>query len=179
MTLRPLIAALIMVMTGGLALAQPRPGAPSGGNERRFDEPAEQAPGEIQKLFDAYAVVHAQEMLKLPDSQYGQFVARLKALQQTRRRNQQARNRIIRTLVQLTRTDGDEALLREQLKALAEQDARASEEARQAYAALDQVLDVRQQARFRVFEEQIERRKFEFLMRARQNRQARPGRNPS
>jgi hypothetical protein len=32
------------------------------------------------------------------------------------------------------------------------------------------VLDVRQQARFRVLEEQIERRKLELLMRARQNR---------
>ena len=39
---------------------------------------------------------------------------------------------------------------------------------RKAYNALDEVLDVRQQARFRVFEEQIERRKIELLMRARQ-----------
>ena len=39
---------------------------------------------------------------------------------------------------------------------------------RKAYNALDEVLEVRQQARFRVFEEQIERRKIELLMRARQ-----------
>ena len=39
---------------------------------------------------------------------------------------------------------------------------------RKAYNALDEVLDIRQQARFRVFEEQIERRKIELLMRARQ-----------
>jgi hypothetical protein len=32
------------------------------------------------------------------------------------------------------------------------------------------VLDVRQQARFRVVEEQLERRKLELLMRARQTR---------
>ena len=34
--------------------------------------------------------------------------------------------------------------------------------------AVDQVLDLRQQARFRVFEEQMERRKVELLLRARQ-----------
>ena len=49
---------------------------------------------------------------------------------------------------------------------------------RKAYNALDEVLDVRQQARFRVFEEQIERRKIELLMRARQqNRPNQPGPN--
>jgi hypothetical protein len=37
--------------------------------------------------------------------------------------------------------------------------------------ALNQVLDVRQQARFRVFEEQMERRKMELLMRARRQQQ--------
>ncbi len=35
-------------------------------------------------------------------------------------------------------------------------------------SAVDDVLTVRQQAQFRVFEEQMERRKLELLMRARQ-----------
>ena len=39
---------------------------------------------------------------------------------------------------------------------------------RQALEGVDQVLDLRQQARFRLFEEQMERRKVELLMRARQ-----------
>ena len=43
---------------------------------------------------------------------------------------------------------------------------------RDALAGIDQVLDVRQQVRFRLFEEQMERRKVDLLMRARQaNRQ--------
>jgi hypothetical protein len=52
---------------------------------------------------------------------------------------------------------------------------------RKAYNGIDEVLDVRQQARFRVFEDQIERRKIELMMRARQqNRanQAGPNANP-
>jgi hypothetical protein len=53
---------------------------------------------------------------------------------------------------------------------------------RKAYGAIDEVLNVAQQARFRVFEEQIERRKIELLMRARQqNRQQKqpPPRRPN
>ena len=41
-----------------------------------------------------------------------------------------------------------------------------------AYDAIDQVLDLRQQAQFRVFEEQMERRKIELVTRARQANRA-------
>ena len=45
---------------------------------------------------------------------------------------------------------------------------------RKAYEAIDQVLDLRQQAQFRVFEELMERRKLELVMRARQANRQRP-----
>jgi hypothetical protein len=67
--------------------------------------------------------------------------------------------------------------LRARIKALDEHDSRASEELRRAYAAMDEVLDPRQQARFRLFEERMERQKLELLMRAR-NRAARPNSPP-
>jgi hypothetical protein len=63
---------------------------------------------------------------------------------------------------------GQDEPLRTQLKALADLDARVTTEVRQAVDGVDQVLDLRQQARFRLFEEQVERRKVELLMRARQ-----------
>jgi len=40
---------------------------------------------------------------------------------------------------------------------------------------IDQTLDVRQQARFRVFEQEIEQRKLQLLMRARQQNRANRG----
>jgi hypothetical protein len=40
---------------------------------------------------------------------------------------------------------------------------------------VDEVLDVRQQARFRMFEDMIERRKLDLLMRARQRAAGRRG----
>src|SRR5260221_1088527 len=56
------------------------------------------SPGEVVAMLDAYAVVQAQDALQLNDTQYGPFVVRLKKLQETRRRNQQARNHIIQEL---------------------------------------------------------------------------------
>lgn len=123
-------------------------------------------------MLDAYAVVQAQQALQLNDGQYDQFVARLKKLQETRRRNQQTRNQIVQALRQLAgpqaTTPVDETAVREKLKALRDHDDSAAADMRRAYDVMDEVLDVRQQARFRIFEEQIERRKFDLLMRARQ-----------
>lgn len=133
-------------------------------------------PAQVARLLDAYVLVQAQESLRLTDAQYGQFVTRMKTVQEVRRRNQQGRQRILQDLGRLSGDSSpavaDEGALRERLKALAEHEERAAAELRQAYEALDSVLDVRQRARFRIFEERMERQKFELLMRARQNNRA-------
>lgn len=132
------------------------------------------APAEIQRLFDAYALVQAQEELKLGDDQYPMFLARYKALQEARRRAQAERGRVIRDLFRLSAPDArvEEAPLRDGMKSLQDLDARIAVDIRKAYEAIDQVLDLRQQARFRVFEDQMERRKIELVTRARQNNRA-------
>ena len=145
---------------------------PQGGGPLSGLDNGDLTPGEIQKLFDAYLVMEAQQALQLNDQQYPQFLARLRTLQDTRRKNQQERNQLMNQLQRLTNpraeVRGDEAMIKERLTALQELESRNAAEIRKAYNALDEVLDVRQQARFRVFEEQIERRKIELLMRARQ-----------
>jgi hypothetical protein len=128
--------------------------------------------GEVVNMLDAYAVVQAQETLQLSDAQYATFVARLKKLHETRRHGQQERNRILRDLRQLAGPQApaqpDENALRTNLKALREHDARTADETSKAYQAVDEILDLRQQARFRLFEERLEARKIDLLMRARQ-----------
>lgn len=165
----------ILAFTPLDALAQARKNLPivQRPNDQRPNRAAGQlSPAEVVGMLDAYAVVQAQDALQLNDGQYGQFVAHLKKLQETRRGNQQARNQIVQDLRQLTgpqtATPVDEPAVRERLKALREHDDRAASAMRRAYDALDEGLDVRQQARFRIFEEQIERRKLDLLMRARQ-----------
>jgi hypothetical protein len=133
--------------------------------------------GQIQRWFEAFTVLQAQDALQLSESQYGRFVTRLKALQDMRRRHQLTRNQLLADLRRLTnpqKGSGDEATIGDRLKALREEDDRAAAELRKAYDGVDEALDVRQQARFRLFEERMEQQKLELLMRARQN-----ARNPA
>jgi hypothetical protein len=82
------------------------------------------------------------------------------------------RGRMLQELRRLSQATGEDDALRTQLKALNDLDARVGTEVRQALEGVDQVLDLRQQARFRLFEEQMERRKVDLLMRARQANRA-------
>lgn len=137
------------------------------------DASADLAPGEIQRLFDAMLIANAQRDLALSDKQYPDFITRLRGLQDTRRASLTQRAKIMADLQRLTnpRTPaGEESAIRERLASLQELETRSAADLRRAYTQIDEVLDVRQQARFRVLEEQIERRRLELLMRARQNR---------
>ncbi len=129
-------------------------------------------PGEVSAMLDAYAAVQAQQALALDDQRYGDFLSRLKALQEARRRARQGHGQALQDLRRLTtdRTSAnyDEAAVRDRLKALRDFDERSAAEVRRAADAVDQVLDPRQQARFRIFEEMIERRKLDLVLRARQ-----------
>jgi Spy/CpxP family protein refolding chaperone len=138
--------------------------APEGDAEARGVSPAE-----IQRMFDSYALIQAQDQLKITDEKFPQFLTRFKALQDTRRRNMTERFRLVQDLRRLTNDpQRDEAQMRDRLKALDDLDARAASELVKAYEAINQVLDIYQQAKFRVFEENMENRKLALVMRARQ-----------
>jgi hypothetical protein len=135
-------------------------------------------PAEVQELFDRYTLTQAREVLQLSDAQATDFESRMKQLHQTRRRNHQERLQLLRQLNRiLDEPKIDEAELRRALQVLDEHDGRAAAELKSAYAAVDEVLDLRQRARYRLLEERLEQRKFDLLMRARQNR-ASPRRRP-
>ena len=136
--------------------------------------PGEMTPFQLQQLFDAMLVMQAQQALSLSETQYGQFLTRLRVLQESRRQYQVGRNRLINELQRLTnprnpRPNVNEAMVRERLTALQELESRHAADTRRAYNGIDEVLDVHQQARFRILEEQIERRKLDLIGRARQN----------
>ncbi len=158
---------LAFLITGVPAVATAQPPVPEA-----MATAGDMTPGEIQKLFDAYLVMEAQQALQLSDQQYPQFLTRLRTLQDARRRTLQERNQLMGQLQRLTNPrlskPVDESEITARLTSLQELESRTAAEMRKAYHALDEVLDVRQQARFRVLEEQIERRKIELLMRARQ-----------
>ena len=129
------------------------------------------SPGEIQRLFDAYVIMQAQQELELSDEQYPKFLAKVKALQAARQKGLADRARVLQDLRRLDNAQSlDENQARTQLRALADIEARTANDVRDALNGIDEVLDTRQRLRFRIFEEQMERRKVDLLLRARQGR---------
>ena len=177
------IAAMLAATIGPSAAAQAGPPDRARGQEGRRNPEGLPgiAPAEIQRMLDGYELMQAQEVLQLGDEQFPRFLPKLRAFQDARRRAQVQRIRVIQELRRMTqsRSTLDEARIKDSLKTLDDLDARSAVEIRQAREALDQVLDLYQQARFRLFEAMMEQRKVELVMRARQaNRQNRP-QNPS
>lgn len=167
--LRAVVLSLALVCSVTDQAAAQDPGEPGAAAGRGA---AALTPGEVAAMLDAYAAVQAQQALGLDEPRYADFVPRLRALQEARRKGRQGHARAIQDLRRLTadRTAAkyDEAAVRDRLMALRDLEDRSAAEIRRAADAVDQVLDLRQQARFRVFEEMIERRKLDLVLRARQ-----------
>jgi hypothetical protein len=172
MNVRTLVAAVVLACGCALPVAasQQQPAPPP--QPPPMPEGAAISAPQIQRWFEAFTVIQAQDALNLSETQYGRFVTRLKALYESRRKHQQARNQIMGDLRRLTNPktgSNDETQLADRLKALREEDDRLAATLKRAYESVDETLDVRQQARFRIFEERMEQQKLELLMRARQN----------
>jgi 3-oxoacyl-ACP reductase-like protein len=180
-----ILSTALTALVSAPAAAQPPPDVPAAGAasaRANRGAPGGLTNGELVAMLDTYALVQAQETLRLDDGQYGQFVVRLKNLQQTRRKNQQQRNQILQDLRRLSSpqtAQPDENAIRERLKSLRDLDDRAAIDMRHAYDSVDELLSVTQQARFRVFEENIERRKLDLLVRARERAARLPRRSGS
>jgi hypothetical protein len=170
------VAALMIIGLPVSASAQPprteqgRPQQP-----RRAAPPTDDmSPAQVHQLFDAMLVMQSQNALSLTETQYSQFLTRLRPLQEARRRNQQERVRLMNELQRLvgprSQEKPPESEVRVRLNALRELETRSATELRRAYDAIDEVLTPLQQGRFRVLEEQIERRKLELVGRARQGK---------
>jgi hypothetical protein len=129
-------------------------------------------PAELGRLFDAYTVMQAQEALGLDEARFGPFVTRLRALQEVRRRHLRERAAVMRDLRQLLQTPGNDAQLKERLDALVRLENATRTDQAKAMDAIDELLDVRQRARFRLLEQQLELRKLELVNRARQRQRA-------
>jgi Spy/CpxP family protein refolding chaperone len=165
---RAVFIVLIALATANLTAAQRGAGRVPAPDAEAADAPGV-TPAEIQRMFDSYALIQAQDQLKISDEKFPQFLTRFKALQDTRRRNMTDRFRMVQDLRKLSNdAQPDETQMRDRLKALDDLDARSQAETAKAYDAINQVLDIRQQAKFRVFEENMENRKLALVMRARQ-----------
>ena len=163
---------LTAVLAGPTAFAQdPTPAAtPPARGQRGAGRgipppPANMNQQQLQAWLDTYAVVQAQRQLVLTDEQYPGFVARLRKLQDVRRRRMIERRKLmveLQGLMQSTAPSRDENILA-RLRALDEGADSGAAEMRKAYQDLDAVLTPWQRGRFRLFEEQLERQKVDLI----------------
>ena len=171
-------AVLVAVLAGtNLAAAQPWRLRVAAAVQAAGQGPGQAAtgnvdPAELARLFDAYTVMQAQEALGLDEARFGPFVTRLRALQEMRRRHLRERAAVMRDLRQLLQAPGNDAQLKERLDALVRLETATRADQAKALDAIDELLDVRQRARFRLLEQQLELRKLELVNRARQRQRA-------
>ena len=80
--MKPLVLALAFAAMAPFAAAQ-------GGRAAQRQADGQEGlvtPAEIQRMFDSYALMQAQEQLQISEDQFPQFLTRFKALQDVRRR---------------------------------------------------------------------------------------------
>jgi Spy/CpxP family protein refolding chaperone len=119
---------------------------------------------QLQQHLDAFALIQAEQQLKLSGEQYSVFAPKLIRVQTMRRRMMQERRRLLNDLNQLlvAQTPSDEAIS-EKTKAFDDWNRRINDELVKSYQDLDTSLTPWQRGRFRLLEEQLERRKLELL----------------
>jgi len=170
------LAALAAVAPARTGLAQQGAARQGGKNQAQgTTTPAGErpiSPAEVRRMFDSYALMQAQEQLKISNEQFPKFLMQYKALQELRRKSTQERNQILQELRKQTSAEtANDAQLKDRLKALHDLEERSHTDVRKAYDELDKLLDVKQQARFRVFEQQMEQRMAQLVARARRSAQ--------
>src|SRR4051812_12583853 len=171
---------VVFTMTALVTSASPvsagqRPSAPTTSTAQNDPGTKPITAGQVQMLFEAFIVTQAQDALQLSEAQYGRFVTTFKRLQKARNAQQQQRTRLLGDLRRMTAPDAppaDEAQITDRLRALRELEETSAADIKKAYDAVDETLDLRQRARFRVFEERMEQQKLQFVMRARENARA-------
>ncbi len=178
--LAPLLMAGVLALSGGGADAdehaqaqaqtQPSPKAPKTDRRESTDTPTAHVPvlrDETFRLMDAYLISNLQESVGLTDDQFARAMPLVKKLQSDRRdfarRRMQALRTLRKTLVSGAATEASVADLLKEVKT-------ASSEERAATArnteALDAALTPLQQAKFRVFEAEVDIRLRHLLARS-------------
>lgn len=156
-TCKVVILALFALLLAGAVSGQDEPG-PSG--------------EEVEGLIDAYVLSKLQDALVLSDEQFGRMVVAQKKMQDARRTYRRSRNEVLRQMRQaLRREAAGEAELPPLLSRLEELHQTFLEEEHARYRDIDAILDVRQRARYRILEGEIQRRLQQLI---RQSREPKP-----
>ncbi len=130
---------------------------------------------EVQGMMDAYILSKLQDALELTDEHFGTMVVAQKKLQDTRRDYRQGRMTLLRRMRQTLRRDqAREEELTQLLDELDTLEIEFSQNQRARYAAIDDILEIRQRARYRILETEIQRRLTQLMRQVRGQRRDQP-----
>jgi hypothetical protein len=162
----------VALVLAGPAAAQTPPPPPEG-------PPEGQARPEPTRMVEAYFLANLQESLQLTDEQYVKVLPPVKRLLSARRELAQRRLRALQAMRRQFRTgsatDASVAEALRELKAVEEEEVRAVRKDREA---VDAVLTPLQQAKYRVFEMEVEQRLRGLMDRVRGRARGGPLRRP-
>jgi len=126
---------------------------------------------QIQQLLDAFVISKAQGQLQLSNEQFNVFLPKLLTLQNLQREHRNQRNKKLADIRALIGPNApqevEDSAIGAATKALDDLEAQMQQDEQRALAAIDTVLTPRQRARFRMFQEQMERQKIDLLVQAR------------
>jgi hypothetical protein len=126
---------------------------------------------EAFRMVDAYIVANIQESLGLDEETYVKIIPVVTKLQKVRRDFWEDRFRLQRRMRQLLRSGtASEAEVHELLESMKALEAQGPERVRQQMDELDALLSPLQQAKYRVFEADVEHRLRELMRRGRRER---------
>ena len=133
---------------------------------------------DVEGLMEAYVISKLHDSLDLTDEQFAKMVSAQKKLSESRKNYRRERNKTLQQMRQILQSsDSGEARLESLLDELDELQTSFESQQRTDYKSIDAILDTRQRARYRILEQEIQRRFQQMVreVRGRQNpRQPRP-----
>src|SRR5213080_3147845 len=116
---------VVVLGIAGVSLHAQERGGRQGRQNRQAPAAEGVSPAEVQRMFDSYALMQAQEQLKINDTVFPKFLSRFKALQE--------RTRLVVELRQMVnQPQPDDAKLKERLKAVHDLETRAQGDVKKA-----------------------------------------------
>jgi ABC-type transporter Mla subunit MlaD len=126
---------------------------------------------EAFRMVDAYVIANIQESLDLDDDQYARIIPLVNKLQKARREYHRERGRTLRQMRQLLKSGAaTESQLEEAVASLKTLEVEGPARIRERVDELDSILSPVQQAKYRVFEMDVERRLRDLMRRGRRER---------
>jgi hypothetical protein len=126
---------------------------------------------DVEGLMEAYVISKLQEALDLTDDQFAKMIVAQKKLSEYRRSYRRDRTATLQQMRQALRSaESREERLESLLNQLEERQLSFENQQRSGYKAIDAILDIRQRARYRILELEIQRR-FQQMIREVRGRQ--------